>query len=110
MKRLWTTILVLDENMLTGLPILVSGQDVVKLLSVPKLCDGTAARITHEIVETLEEWGLQERMKGLCFDTTASKTGVIGGVCVRFETEIGREQLILACCYHFAEIMFGKVL
>jgi len=37
------------------LPILVSGHDVDKLLSVPKLCDGTAARMNLEIVETLEE-------------------------------------------------------
>jgi len=44
------------------LPILVSGQNVVKvkLLSVPKLNDGTASTMTQEIVECINKWGLQE--------------------------------------------------
>ncbi len=51
------------------LPVLVSGKNVVKLLSVPKLHDGTATTTAHAILETLDEWGLRARTKGLCFDT-----------------------------------------
>jgi hypothetical protein len=91
------------------LPILVSGHNVVKLLSVPKLHDGTAATTSQEIVRTMDEWGLRDRIKGLCFDTTASNTGVIGGVCVRLETEMDRHLLNLACRHHVAEIMLEKV-
>ena len=32
------------------LPILVSGHDVIKLLSVPKLDDGTAVTMSHAVV------------------------------------------------------------
>jgi len=73
------------------LRILVSGQNVVKLLSGPKLGDGTALTMAREILEIVNEWGFQNRIKGLCFDTRASNTGVISGVCVRLQSELGRE-------------------
>lgn len=91
------------------LPILVSGQDVMKLLSVPKLQDGTAPTMTQAVVNAIDEWGLRDRIKGLCFDTTASNTGVRGGVCIRLETEFGREMLNLACRHHISEVMLEKV-
>ena len=91
------------------LPILVSGQNVVKLLSVPKLHDGTAATISRAVTESMDEWGLRNRIKGLCFDTTASNTGTKGGACIRLETEIGHELLNLACRHHMSEIMLEKV-
>ena len=91
------------------LTILVSGQNVVKLLSVPKLYDGTAATISQTVTETMDEWGLRSRIKGLCFDTTASNTGTKSGVCIRLETEIGHELLNLACRHHISEIMLEKV-
>jgi hypothetical protein len=91
------------------LPVLVSGKNVVKLLSVPKLDNGRAATMAHAILGTLDEWGLRERIKGLCFDTTASNTGAKGGVCIKLESEIGRQLLNLGCRHHVAEIMLEKV-
>jgi len=38
------------------LPILISGQNVVKLLSIPNLHDGTAATISQAVMETMNEW------------------------------------------------------
>ena len=37
------------------LPILVSGQNIVKLLSVPKLHDGTAVTMTNAVVDSMDE-------------------------------------------------------
>lgn len=91
------------------LPILVSGQNVVKLLSVPKLHDGTAVTMSRAVIESMDEWKLRSRIKGLCFDTTASNPGTKGGVCIRLETEIGQQLLNLACCHHVPEIMLEKV-
>jgi len=91
------------------LPVLVSGKDVVKLLSVPKLHDGTSPSMTNAILETVDEWGLRDRIKGLCFDTTASNTGAKGGVCIRLESDIGGQLLNLACRHHVAEIMLENV-
>src|SRR6476469_10897304 len=101
--------LLLEENELIAPPILVSRQDLVTLLSIPKLHDGTASTVTRAVVETMDEWGLRDRIAGLCFDTTATNTGIIGGVCIRLETEIGCGVLNLACRHHVSEIMLERV-
>ena len=44
-----------------------------------------------------------------CFDTTASNTGIKGGVCILLEKEICRDMLYLACGHHVSEIMLEKV-
>jgi len=51
--------------------------------------------------------GIPNRIKGLCFDTTASNTGVIGGVCL--QSELSRELLNLTCRHHVLEIVLEKV-
>ena len=91
------------------LPVLVSGQDVVKLLVVPKLHTGTAVVMATSILQTLDEWGLKDRIRGLCFDTRASNTGLKGGVCVLIEQELERDLLNLTCRHHVAEIVLEKV-
>jgi hypothetical protein len=73
------------------LPILVSGQDVVKLLAVPKLQDGTAASMVQAITHTIDDWGLRDRIKSLCFDTTSANTGTKDGACIRLQAELGRQ-------------------
>ena len=88
------------RNQADCLLILVSGQDVVKLLSVPKLHDGTANTMKCAVLDCIDEWGLHNRIKGLCFDTRASNTESKGGVCIL---------LNLACRHHISEIMLEKV-
>ena len=58
------------------LPILVSGKGVEKLLRVPKLPAGTGEDQATAVVESLEEWGISEKVIGMGFDTTASNTGI----------------------------------
>lgn len=58
------------------LPSFVAGDDIIKLLSVPKLYSGTDECMTYATINTVNEWGLQDHIKGICFDTTASNTGV----------------------------------
>ena len=107
----------LNGSVLTGpergkvdrLPILVSGQDVVKLLSVPKLQDGTAASMAQAITQTIDDWGLRDRIKGLCFDTTSSNTGTKNGTCIQLEEELGQQLVNLACRHHISEIILEKV-
>src|SRR6218665_1427926 len=88
------------------LPILVSGQNVVKLLSVPKLCN---VKMPEVVIDCMDEWGLRDRIRGMCFDTTASNAGTKGGVCLRLQKEIGWELLHLAFGHHISEIMLEKV-
>ena len=91
------------------LPVLVSGLDVVKLLAVPKLPNGTAAAMTQAILTTVDDRKLRDRIKGLCFDTTASNTGSKGGACVLLETEFGRDLLHLPCRHQMSEIILQHV-
>src|SRR5688572_15620925 len=91
------------------LPVLVSGHHVEKLLAVPKLENATAIVTKRAMVQVIDEWGLRERIKALCFDTTAVNSGVIERVCTRQEREFGRELLHLACRQHVSEIMLQKV-
>src|SRR6218665_227377 len=63
------------------LPIFVSGRNVVKLLSVPKPHDNTAATIANEISQAIDDWKLLDRIASLCFYTTALNTGAKCGEC-----------------------------
>ena len=91
------------------LPIMVSGKDVTKLLAIPKLQSGTAAVISDACLAEIRSWGLEDRIVAMCFDTTASNTGCKGGVCIKLETELGKELLNLACRHHVSEIVLEKV-
>ena len=62
------------------LAIIVSGRNVVKLLSVPKPHDNTAA-IANEISQAIDDWKLWDRIASLCFYTTALNTGAKCGEC-----------------------------
>jgi len=75
----------LERGKVDRLPILVSGHDVIKLLCVPKLRDGTAATMAQAVTQGIDDWGLRDRIKGLCFDTTASNAGTKSGVCIRLD-------------------------
>ena len=81
----------------------------MKLLSVLKLCNGRAVKMSEAVIDCMDEWGLRDRIKGMCFDTTASNAGTKGGICLRLQKEIGRELLHLACRHHISEIMLEKV-
>jgi len=98
----------LERGKVDRLPILVSGHDVIKLLCVPKLRDGTAATMAQAVTQGIDDWGLRDRIKGLCFDTTASNAGTKSGVCIRLR-QIGRQLLNLACRHHISEIVLEKV-
>ncbi|ESN94365.1 hypothetical protein HELRODRAFT_164196 [Helobdella robusta] len=104
----WDGKLLLD---LTGnqkvdrLPIVVAGAGVEKLLSVPKLESGTGERQATEVHECLLEWNLEESVKALVFDTTASNSGKKNGACTLLQQKLGRNVLHIACRHHISEII-----
>lgn len=57
------------------LPIVVTGLNTEQLLGVPKIDEGTAIKQATAVVETLDEWNLKDRIRGICFDTAAVNTG-----------------------------------
>lgn len=56
------------------LSILVSSEGIEKILLVPKL-NNEDANLDFEIGSVLIEWNVKDRIKSLCFNTTATNTG-----------------------------------
>ena len=43
------------RELVDRLPLLVTGQNIMKLLSVPKLHDGTTVTMTNSVVDSMDE-------------------------------------------------------
>lgn len=91
------------------LPVLVSGKGVDQLLSIPKLESGESEQIASGVYECLLSWGITDKVKSMCFDTTASNTGLRKGACILLEQRMDREMLWLACRHHILKIMLESV-
>jgi len=91
-------------------PIIVSGLDIEKLLGIPMLPVGSGAMMGHEVVEFVHELaGVEEHLAGLCFDTTASNTGIHTGAITVVQQSLKRRLLFLACRHHMLEICAAVV-
>lgn len=91
------------------LPILVSGHGVDQLLAVPKLDRGTGEACASAVYETINSWDLKNKVKCLCFDTTAVNTGLRNGACVLLEQKMEKDMIWLACRHHIMEIMLEAI-
>lgn len=60
----------------------------MKLLGVPQLLKGIGKIIAEAIYDLLND--LSNRIQFMCFDTTASNTGVKSGACVLLEIKLER--------------------
>lgn len=80
-----------------------------QLLGVPKLPNGTGEATSNAVVTMLQAWGIESQVRAMCFDTTASNTGIRSGVCGVIKTKLGKNLLYLACRHHVHEIVVGDV-
>jgi len=97
------------KEMVDRLPVIVSGVGINQLLGVPKISAGTGEAQACAVMQLLVEWGLVDRVSGMCFDTTASNTGRTNGACVLLEQKLNRDMLHLACRHHVLELILGSV-
>ena len=72
-----------------------------------KLPSGTRSHQAKAVVETLNEWGLKEKVVAMSFDTTASNTGRNQRACVLIEQELQKDLLHLACQHQIFELLVG---
>jgi len=100
---------IVGEGYVDRLPVLVSGEEVDKLLGVPKLPAGTAKCAANAVYNMIEQWNITDKVQAMSFDTTAVNTGHKNGVCVQLESMLGRDLLWLACRHHVLEVMLAKV-
>lgn len=91
------------------LPVLVSGHGIEQLLGVPKLNHGTGEETSNAVIHQLKEWVMIDRVKAMCFDTTASNTGCHAGACSLIEKKLDKDLLFLACRHLVHEIILADV-
>ena len=99
-----------DRTKSERLAIVVSGLGVEKLLGIPTIPVGTGQLMGQKIFECIQEWsGVEQNLAGLCFDTTASNTGVHTGAITIVQSFFSRRLLFLACRHHMLELYAAAV-
>lgn len=82
---------------------MVSGQNVVKLLYVPKFRAKTAVNMSEAIIDSMDDFGLNDRINIVCFVTGASSTETKGGLLsVKDRNTCDRKQLTFFAMLHWA--------
>jgi hypothetical protein len=87
------------------LPVLISGSGENQLLSVPKIDHGTGKDSANAVHQAVSDWNLTDKVKGMCFDTTASNTGRKNGACVLLEQKMEKDLLWFPCRHHITELI-----
>ena len=100
----------LQENeaiLVSGAPHYVDG----KILCVSKLVDdegkptSTGEAQADAVLLQVKEWGVQQNVVALVFDTTSSNSGRHRGATVRLQQDLGRPVFFLACRHHVSELI-----
>jgi len=91
------------------LAVIVSGDGIMKLLGVPKIHRGTGEAQAQAVYQMINEWKLNNHVQLMCFDTTASNTGIKAGACVLLQQELEKPLISLACRHHVHELIVAKV-
>jgi hypothetical protein len=95
------------------LVIAISTQDDMKVLGVlsyePKTDQDTGSIVAGKTLELLEEWGCQESVVAMTFDTTASNTGHVTAACISIQQKTGKALLWSACRHHVGEVVLTHV-
>lgn len=89
------------------LPILVSVDNIVKIIDVPGLENQTGLALANSIYRALSNWGLVDLVQAVCVDTTNANLGRKGGAAAILEQMIDRDLLHIACRHHVLEIILG---
>lgn len=74
-------------------------------MGVPHIPSGSGKEISNAVFDTLEKWGLLDKVVAFVFDTTSSNTGRLNGACTLLEMKLGRNILFLACRHHIFELV-----
>jgi len=82
---------------------------VNQLLGFVKLYKGTGESQASPVAKLVRQWGLADRVNGMCFNTTDSNTGSRNGACVLLEHKLEKEMLHLAYRHHMMESILALV-
>lgn len=92
------------------LPVLSTHMGNEQLLSVPKVgTHGNGLSIATAVYGVLLSWGIIDLVQAICFDTTATNTGIVQGAAAILENMLKRILLWLPCRHHIYEIILKAV-
>lgn len=86
------------------LAISISDEGNTKLLAIPKIVKTTGREQANIIHDTLIDWGIQDDVHMMSFDTTSTNTGKENGACAILQRMLGRSLFHLACRHHIYEL------
>lgn len=98
-----------DNRKINRVAVLVVGDKIQKLLGVVIASSGSGSAEAAEILKLLKQWNVTNNVKGMCFDTTASNSGLKNGSCAIIERSLGRQLYSYACRHHILELIIGAV-
>lgn len=91
------------------LAIVLTSENVEKLIAIPIIKDGTGAAVAQSVYEYLLKMNMQNSLEMICFDTTSANTGSHSGAATLLERKLERSLLWLPCRHHIAEILLRAV-
>ena len=86
------------------LPVLIFEEKEL-LLAVPKMDSSSGKAQAKAVLDALHDWNLDDQVQIMCYDTTASNTGLLNGACLLLEQRLERELLLFACRHHIYELV-----
>ena len=99
-----------DGGKTDRLAIVVTGAGIEKLLGIPKIPNGKGPVMANMVNEFVDKWpGVDRCLAALCFDTTASNTGIHTGAITELQRVHPSRLLFLACRHHMLEIVAAAV-
>ena len=91
------------------LAVVVSGEDIEKILGIIKISSGTGQSQAKATFQLLNLWDISGDIVGMCFDTTASNTGRFSGACTVLEKLMNKNLMYFPCRRHVHEIIVSEV-
>ena len=85
----------------------INGQS--RILGIPKTNSGKGEEQASAVCHHLSESELTNYVIGLCFDTTASNTGIHSGACANIQRQLNKNLFHFTSRHHIMEIMVGGV-
>ena len=71
---------------------------------------GSGEAQAKAVCDAVNNWGVQDHVIAMSFDTTSSNTGRLNGACVLIEQTLKKNLLYLACRHHMYELVIGAVI
>src|SRR6218665_242128 len=67
------------------------------------------SKVSEACLSKLNDWGLQKRVCGIVFDTTASNASLKNGACTFIENSLQQELVWVTCHHHVMELPLAAV-